>query len=307
MMKAGKASQRGIRLTTEDKVVNVYILLLMIFVFFITAYPFYYVLVLSFNEGTDALAGGIYLWPRVWSFENYTQFLTDAKWILAIGISVLRTVLGTGLGVLFTSLVAYGMSFTDLALRKFYYTVMIICMYVSGGLIPYYLTIRSLGLLNTFWVYVIPGMFSIYNMILATSFFQSIPHAMHESAYLDGANDFVIFFKIILPLSMPMLATLALYVAVGQWNNWMDTAYFCTGNKNLRTLAYLLRDVIMSNQTGAQTMSAINTDAAGRMKPTTTRSVQMAAMVISIVPIICVYPFLQKYFVNGIMLGAVKG
>lgn len=306
-MKTNGMNKNSIRLTTEDKIVNMLILALMIFVFIVTAYPFYYVLVLSLNEGVDALAGGIYLWPRVWSFENYTQFLTDEKWILAIGVSVLRTVLGTGIGVFFTCLVAYGMSFKDLALRKFYYTLMIICMYVSGGLIPYYLTIRSLGLLNTFWVYIIPGMFSIYNMILATSFFQSIPREMHESAYLDGANDFMIYFKIVLPLSLPLLATLALYVAVGQWNSWMDTAYYCTGNKNLRTLAYLLRDVIMSNQTGAQTMNAMNTDAAGRMKPTTTRSIQMAAMIISIVPIICVYPFLQKYFVNGIMLGAVKG
>lgn len=306
-MDVSKMKHRGIRLTMEDRVVNAVILVVMVIVFLATAYPFYYVLVMSFNEGMDALSGGIYLWPRVVTLENYGQFLTDEKWLIAIFISVARTLLGTGIGVFFTCLVAYGMSFRDLALRKVYYTFMIICMYFSGGLIPYYLTIRSLGLLNSFWVYILPGMFGIYNMILATSFFQSIPHEMHESAYLDGANDLVIYFRIILPLSMPLLATLALYVAVGQWNSWMDTAYFCTGDKNLRTLAYLLRDVIVSNQTGTQAMSSMDANAAGRIKPTTTQSIQMAAMIISVVPIICVYPFLQKYFVGGIMLGAVKG
>ena len=150
-------------------------------------------------------------------------------------------------------------------------------------------------------------MFSIYNMILAVSFFQSLPHQLYESAYLDGANDFLIYLRIVLPLSKPLLATLALFMAVGQWNSWMDTAFYCSGAKNLRTLAYLLRDVIASNDTGAQFMSSMNSAAAGKMKPTTARSVQMAAMVISILPIIMVYPFLQKYFVSGIMLGAVKG
>lgn len=299
--------KRGIALSTEDKVVNIFVMICMVFVFLVTAYPFYYVIVMSFNEGKDALAGGIYFWPRVWSLDNYTQFLTDEKWLISIGISIARTVLGAGTGVFFTCLVAYGLSFTDLALRKFYYVIMIVCMYFSGGLIPYYLTIRSLGLCNNFLVYIIPNMFSVYNMILAVSFFQSLPHELYESAHLDGANDFLIYLRIVLPLSKPLLATLVLFMAVSQWNSWMDTAFYCSGAKNLRTLAYLLRDVIVSNETGAQFMSSMNSTAAGKMKPTTARSVQMAAMVIAILPIITVYPFLQKYFVSGIMLGAVKG
>ena len=278
----------------------------MLFVLIVTAYPFYYTLVMSFNEGNDALRGGIYFWPRAFTLENYQKFITDQKWILGFLISVARTVVGTICSVLFTCLVAYAMSFRDLKLRKFYYIIMITCMYFSGGLIPYYLTLRSIGLLNSFWVYILPGIYSIYNMILAISFFESLPRALYESAYLDGANDFTIYIKIVLPLSKPLLATLALFVAVSQWNAWTDTAFFCVGEKNLRTLAYLLREVIVSNSTGAEQVATMSAEAAARMDTTTTRSIQMAAMVIAVFPIMCVYPFLQKYFISGIMLGAVK-
>ncbi|MCE5344445.1 MAG: carbohydrate ABC transporter permease [Eubacteriales bacterium] len=300
--------KNAIRHTPEDRIINTMIIILTTFVFIVTVYPFYYVLIMSFNNGNDAMRGGIYLWPRVFTMENYGQFLNDSKWISAIFVSFARTVLGTGLGVLFTCMVAYAMSFEDLKLRKFYYGIMIICMYFSGGLIPYYLTLRQIGLLNNFLVYIIPMMFSIYYMILAISFFQAIPRTLYESAYLDGANDAYIYVKIVLPLSLPLLATLALFMAVNQWNSWMDTAFYCTGQKNLRTLAYLLRDLIVSNETGVQRgWQAISDVAAGKMKAVTSKSIQMAAMMISILPIICVYPFLQKYFVSGIMLGAVKG
>ncbi len=301
-------SRNAIRLTAEDRVINTVVTILLTVVLIATIYPFYYVLIMSFNDGNDAMRGGIYLWPRVFTLDNYQQFLTDAKWIKAIFISLSRTVLGTATGVLFTCMVAYALSFEDLRLRKFYYGIMLTCMYFSGGLVPYYLTLREVGLLNNFLVYIIPLMFNIYFMILAISFFQAIPRTLYESAYLDGANDFVIYIKVVLPLSLPLIATLGLFIAVNQWNSWMDTAFYCTGQKNLRTLAYLLRDVIVSNETGVQRGGqAISDVAAGKMKAVTSRSIQMAAMMISVAPIICVYPFVQKYFVSGIMLGAVKG
>lgn len=302
------ANTKKIRWTVEDKVLNVTITVIMALIFLVTLYPFYYVLIMAFNDGNDALRGGIYLWPRVFTLDNFQKFLTDDKWIAAIFVTVARTLIGTTLNVLFTCMVAYAMSFKDLALRKVYYGVMLFCMYFSGGLIPYYLTLRQLGFLNTFYVYVIPTMFSIYYMILAISFFQSMPATLYESAYLDGANDWTIYLRITLPLSMPLLATLALFAAVHQWNAWMDNAFYNTGDKGLRTLAYLMRDVIVSNETGVQRgAQALNTVAQGKMKSVTSRSIQMAAMIISVAPIVCVYPFLQKYFVKGIMLGAVKG
>lgn len=307
MRKSLHASRKetAIYRTAEDRILEAIIAVVMVITLILTIYPFYYILVISFNDGSDAMRGGIYFFPRVFTLDNYSKFLNDTKWISAIGISVSRTLIGTIVTVFFTCLVAYAMSFRDLALRKTYYGLMLFCMYFSGGLIPFYLTLREYGLLNTFWVYVIPGMFSIYYMILAVSFFQSMPKPLIESAYLDGASDMTIYLRIILPLSKPLLAALALYAAVWQWNNWTDTAYYTIANPSLRTLSYLLRDVILANETGVRGVTS--SSESGVLLTVTSKSIQMAAMVVATLPIMCVYPFLQKYFIKGIMLGAVKG
>lgn len=294
-----------IRPTAEDRFVDTVTIVFTVLVFLITLYPFYYVIVLSFNDGVDALRGGIYLWPRKFTLNNYTQFLSDAKWISAIGVTVAKTLIGTTLTVLFTCLVAYGMSHEGLLFKKFYQFILLLCMYFSGGLIPYYLCLKTYGMLNTFWVYVIPTMFSSYYCILAVSFFREIPAELKESARLDGAGELTIFVKIILPLSKALLATLALFAAVGQWNSWTDTAFYAPGNKSLRTLAFLMRDVISRNQVDTSSRQAMMQ--AAQHATSTATSVQMAAMIIAVLPIVMVYPFLQKYFVKGIMLGAVKG
>ena len=192
-----------------------------------------------------------------------------------------------------------------LLFKKTYNVILLICMYFSGGLIPYYLTIMSYGLLDTFLVYVIPTMFSTYYCILAVSFFKEIPASICESARLDGAGELTIFFRFVLPLSKALIATLALFAAVSQWNSWTDTAFYTPGNKSLKTLAFLLREVIVQNQTAAVSRETMMH--AAQDLHTTSSSVQMAAMIIAVLPITCVYPFLQKYFVKGIMLGAVKG
>jgi putative aldouronate transport system permease protein len=261
--------------------------------------------VISLNDGVDSLRGGIYLWPRKLTLQNYAQFLSDSKWISAIWVTVAKTVVGSGLTVFFTCLVAYGLSQENLLFRRFYNIILLLCMYFYGGLIPYYLTLKAYGMLNTFWVYVIPTMFSTYYCILAISFFREIPAELKESARLDGANEVRIFLRIILPLSKPLLATLALFAAVSQWNAWSDTAFFAPGNKSLRTLGFLMRDIIVRNQVDTTSRQALMQ--ASRHSTVTATSVQMAAMIIAILPIVVVYPFLQKYFVKGIMLGAVKG
>lgn len=298
--------KRRIKSTLEDKIVDGIIYIFLTLILVITLYPFCYILILSFNDGVDAVRGGIYFWPREFTLDNYTQFLSDPKWVNAIFISVAKTTIGASLCVFFTCMVAYGLSFPNLMFKKFYNIILLFCMYFSGGLIPYYLTIRELGMLNSFWVYIITPMFSIYYCILAVSFFREIPFELYESATLDGASDFKIYLKIILPLSKPLLATIALFAAVGQWNAWTDTAFYAPAEKELRTLAYLMRDVIMRNQVDvSQGKAAIM--AAAKHNQVTSQSVQMAAMMIASLPIMLVYPFLQKYFVKGIMLGAVKG
>ncbi|MDG0808232.1 carbohydrate ABC transporter permease [Cohnella rhizosphaerae] len=265
-------------------------------------YPFYYVLILSFNKGTDSLLGGVYLWPRTFSLENYAQFLDDPKWYRAFVVTIVRTLTGAALGVLFTCLVAYGLSHRDLLFRKSYFTIIIFAMYFSGGLIPYYVVLRSVGLLNTFGVYVIPSMLSTFFLLIAISFFQEIPAELKESAHMDGASELVIFYRIILPVSMPLVATMSLFMGVSQWNSWLDSAYFVQSD-SLRTLAFRMMEVINKSNAPMDAIAIANSSSAG----VTSYSLQVAAMVISIAPIVCVYPFLQRFFIQGIMLGSVKG
>lgn len=290
------------RKTTEDRVLDTIIAFILLAVVLVTLYPFYYILLITFNEGTDTAAGGMYLWPRHFTLSNYSYFLQDPKWIEAFGISALRTVAGTLLGILFTSLVAYGLSKRDLIFRSGYFLIVVIAMNFSGGLIAFYIVLRSLGLINHFAVYIVPGMLNLFFLLIAISFFREIPEELGESARIDGASELRIFIRILLPVSMPLLATMSLFLGSGQWNAWLDSAYFVQ-NEGLRTLTYRMMQVI--NQTMAPSGDA-QTAAMSRTS-VTPFSVQATAMVVSIVPILGVYPFLQKHFVSGMMLGSVKG
>lgn len=209
------------------------------------------------------------------------------------------TVLCTG----FTSMFSYALSRNNLMFKKGYRFLVIFTMYFSGGLIPYYVLLRSLGLLNTFWVYVVPGMVNTFFVMTGINFFASIPESMIEAAKIDGAREIKVLTKIVLPVSKPFLATLALFAAVGQWNSWLDSAYYVR-DASLQTLSFKMMTTI--NQTLA---TAANADVAGQMSQANTATsftVQATAMAVSMIPIMCVYPFLQKYFVQGMMIGAVK-
>lgn len=279
-------------------------LLLLVLILFITFYPFYYVVVQSFNEGTTAMVSGSYWYPKNFTLENYENFFSDAKWVRALGVSVARTVIGTCIGLLFTCIVSYALSFRDLSMRKGYMTMLIISMYFSGGIIPYYVLLRSLGLLNTFYVYIIPGALSAFFVLVGISFFQGIPSELFDAARVDGASDLTIFLRIVLPVSKPFLATIALFLGVEHWNAWFDAAFYVQP-KELKTLSFLMMELINKSQISSALSAA---DVAARGSSTVTSfSIQSAAMVIAVVPIICVYPFLQKYFVKGIMIGSVKG
>jgi len=286
----------------KDLVMDGVVTVILFVIMLAMLYPFYYVLILSFNKGTDSLLGGIYLWPRNVTFENYATFLNDPQWYRAFLVTVARTVSGSVLGVLLTCLVAYGLSHRELLFSKAYFTMIIFAMYFSGGLIPYYVVLRSAGLLNSFGVYIIPSMLSTFFLLIAISFFREIPGELKESAHMDGANEFVTFYRIILPVSMPLIATMALFMGVGQWNSWLDSAYFVQSD-SLRTLAFRMMEVINKSNAPLDAVGAANSAASD----VTSYSLQLAAMVVSIAPIVCVYPFLQRFFIQGIMLGSVKG
>jgi len=291
------------RLTAEDIVIDTTVTICLIFIFIVTAYPFYYCLVLSFNHGLDSQRGGIYFFPRVLTLANYSSFFTDEKWLNAFLISISRTVLGTAATVLFTVVVAYGLSYPNLKFRKLYMTLIIFSMYFNGGLIPYYITLRSLGLLNNYLVYIIPSAFNLFFTLISISFFQALPYELRESAMLDGASDIKILLRIILPVSTPLLATMAIFVAVGQWNAWFDSAFFVK-QQELKTLGYRLVEVINQAQMPISQESAQRASAAARVTPL---SVRVAAMMVAVVPILCVYPFLQRFFISGLTIGSVKG
>ena len=285
-------------------VVNTFILCLLMF---ITLYPVLNTVAYSFNDGMDALKGGIGIWPRVFSTQAYNELLQDSAVYKAFWISLSKTVITTVLNLFFTSMLAYALSRREYVLRKFITTVMVLTMYVNAGLIPNYLLIsRTLGLSNSYWVYIIPTMFSCFNMIVIRTYINGLPEALVESARIDGAGDLRAFFQIILPLCLPVMATVALFVAVGSWNSWFDTYLYNGSKKELYTLQYLLRMKLATTQNSASAANATSDALANTSKvaPITVRS---AISVVSAMPILVVYPFLQKYFVTGMALGSVKG
>jgi len=307
-MRASKSVRKKtvkLRKTVEDRIVNFVTYVSVAIVFLVCAYPFYLAFVLSFNQGTDALLGGIYFWPRKPTLQNFEQFFTNPDWMDAFRVTVLRTVIGTVVTVFFTSLVSYGLSTRNLVFRKLYISLIIIALYVSGGVIPYFAVLRSLGLVNHFLVYIIPGAVNLFFVLVSISFFQGIPKELGESARIDGAGELRIFTHIILQVSKPLLATIAIFTAVGQWNSWYDTAFF-TQSHSLRTLAYMLISII-NQTTNMQNMSAASAAALSASLSVTSLSVQLAAMVVTVTPILVIYPFFQKYFVTGLTLGSVKG
>ncbi|MFV0400846.1 MAG: carbohydrate ABC transporter permease [Oscillospiraceae bacterium] len=291
------------RRTAGDKTFDIVNYFLLIVIAFITLYPFYYVIIQSFSEGLSAMTDKAYFWPKSFTLENYQAFFRDAKWMKGLFVSVARTVIGTVVGVMFTCIVAYALSFPTIAFRKVYMTILLIAMYFSGGIIPTYMLLKGLRLLDSFWVYIVPGALNIFFVMIAISFFQEIPRDIFESAQIDGASEATVFWKIALPVSKPILATIALFVGVNHWNAWFDAAFYIQ-NKDLKTMAFLMMEVINKNQVSGALAGA----AAGRASNTITSfALQSAAMVVAVVPIICVYPFLQRYFVKGMMIGSVKG
>ncbi|MFC5467679.1 carbohydrate ABC transporter permease [Cohnella suwonensis] len=271
-----------------------------------TLYPFLNVLALSFNDSTDSVRGGITIFPREFTFKNYEIIFSFSGLVTGFKISVLRTIVGTLLGLVSASMLAFTLARPDFQGRKFVSYTLAITMYVSAGIIPTYLLIKDLHMMGTFAVYVLPGLVSAFNVFVIRSFIDGIPFALQESAKIDGANDFTIFWRVILPMTTPALATIALFLAVGQWNAWFDTYLYNSSSDHLTTLQFELMKVLQSTTTG-NNGDYRNTNMTQVMATVSPESVKMAITIVVTVPILLVYPFLQRYFVQGMTLGAVKG
>lgn len=288
----------------SQKVFQVFNYIFLALLGFATLYPFWYVLVASFNTGRDFTKGGVYFWPRAFTLENYKLAFENQQIFDSLGISVARTALGLLFGLFFTALMAYAVSVKTLPGRTFFNFFFYFTTMFGGGMIPYYMLLRDLNLTKSFWLYVIPGIYSFFNFMLLRTNFSTIPSELRESAQIDGAGDVRTLFQIYLPLSMPILATLALFIGVGHWNDWFTGAYY-QSDMSLFPAATLLQKLL--GEAASTIKSGQETVAQGGLQSYTPQSLQMAFVMILTMPIVIVYPFLQKYYVKGVMVGSVKG
>lgn len=289
---------------------------LMILLMVITMYPFWFSIISSLNSGQDLLKGPVFLWPREFTLASWSAVFNDPGILRAAYITAMRTVIVTIVSILYTSMFAYAFSRPYLKRKGFYATIGFMSMYVSGGLIPSYMLMNWLGLYDTFWVYILPSLFGgFWNVIIFNANFKAIPDALFESAKMDGASEYRIFLQIVLPLSKPVFAALSVFTAVGVWNDYGATLYY-TQTTDLQTLQYVILRLIQSNRAVENLMSTsggINlavqslVNQTGGVGNVTARTVELAAMVIASLPMIILYPFAQRFFVKGVLLGSVKG
>lgn len=287
----------------ENRIVNIVTVCICLIVFIVTVYPVFYCLIYSFNEGADAVKGGIYLFPRKFTLENYKVVFQNKDIYPAFAMTILRSLIGTALTVFFSAMAAYALTKSELKGRKIYMLMGVVTLYFSAGVVQQYLLYRELKILDTFLVYILPNIYQFYYMILFMSFFRELPAALEESALIDGAGYFTVLFKVVMPLSTPVLATVALFAGVWHWNDWFHPAFFIQKESLMTLPAVLQRSMSLAEaQQTLQKMTGFST----QTSTTTMESVRYAMLIVSVVPVAIIYPFVQKFFLKGMMLGAVK-
>lgn len=293
-----------IKKSKSERVGDFFIYLICILFMIVCMYPFYYVIIYSISNPAEALKG-IFLLPRGFSLETYRQLLQANDIGNAYLVSIARTLSGTALTIACCSFFAYLVTNQKMYYRRIVYRFVIITMYINAGLIPWYMVMKAYHLQNNFLLYVIPGAVNAYYIVLIKTYMESLPKELEESAKIDGAGMFRIFGQIIFPLCKPIIATIGVFSVVGQWNQWTDN-YFLVTDAKLQTLQMVLYNYL--NQANRFTnMSGSSADASAMAAAITPTSIKMCITVLVVLPIMCVYPFLQRYFVKGIMMGAVKG
>ncbi|MFC7245239.1 carbohydrate ABC transporter permease [Catellatospora aurea] len=270
-------------------------------------YPLLNTLAISLNDGNDAVRGGIGIWPRVFSLQNYNVVFNMTTIYQAFVMSVLKTVVVVATNLLFTSMLAYALSRKEFIFRRSITLIFVLTMYFDAGLIPNYLLIRDLGMLNSFQAYWVPTIISAFNLIVLRTYMKSIPDEIIESARTDGAGEFRMWWQIVMPLCKPALAVVGLFVAVASWNSWLDTLLYNSGDQALSTLQYELQKLLASSMNAGMNSVAATGSAQSGGQVTTPIALRSTITVVAAVPILFVYPFLQKHFVSGLVIGSVKG
>jgi len=281
----------------------------MIVLVIVTLYPFWYAIIGSLDTGANYMQGNVFLWPGVFTLANYRTVLGDPALLQAIFITGTRTIIVTVVSLLYTAMFAYAFSRKYLRGKRWYAMIGLGSMYFSGGLIPFFILLSWLGLYNTYLVYILPSLFSFWNVIIFTANYRQIPESLVESAKLDGASEFRVFWQIIIPLSKPVLAALGVFTAVATWNDYTTTLYF-TQSSNLQTLQYYLLKLVQSSDavTALQAVSnpLVSATIHNNAGLTSADTIQLAAMVVAALPMILMYPFAQRYFTKGLLIGSIK-
>lgn len=293
-----------IRVSRQERVLQVVNYICMALAVFLCMYPFWYLIIYSLSDPAQA-ARGVWLLPKGFTLYAYQWIMENTNFGHAFLISVSRTLINTVLCLLGSSLFAYLVTQRDMIARKFIYRFVIITMYLGAGLVPYYITMKSYHLNNSYLLYIIPGILNAYYVILIKTFIEQIPASLEESARMDGAGFFKVYARIIMPLSKPIIATVAVYASVGAWNSWQDN-YLLAQSPKLQTVQLLLYNCINQAQVLADSMKQGLVQAPGAVA-LSAETIKMATTIVAVLPVMMVYPFLQKYFVKGVMMGAVKG
>ena len=287
----------------SSKMLDIVVHITMIFVLVTTLFPVLYVLAASFSSKIAVDAGQITVFPIGFNIDNYKLVFSDARIMRAFSNSVLYTAVGATSNLLVTGMMAYALSRKQLAFRKIYNWLIIIPLYFSGGLIPTFLLVFSLGLYGKMPALILPNLVGITNLIIMRTFFQNLPTELEESASLDGANDLKIFFRIILPLSKPVVFTIALYYLVGYWNSWFS-AFIYLPDQKMAPLQLVIRELIIMNMS---ILEALEAGTSSELVNININGIRYATLFVSMLPMLMVYPFIQKYFVQGVMIGSLKG
>ncbi|WP_246079069.1 carbohydrate ABC transporter permease [Paenibacillus piri] len=269
----------------------------------VTLYPIYYMAIISVSDGLLVSRGEVKLWPAGFNWEAYKTILEDPAIIRSYGNTLVYTLLGTAINVGMTALCAYPLSRSKLYGKSVFTFLIVLTMFFHGGMIPNYLVVNQLGLLDSMWAILLPPAVNVWYMIMMRTFFSGIPNELHESAYIDGANDIHIFLRIVLPLSMPVLATMTMFYAVWHWNSFFPAMIYLNDQK-LFPVQIMMRKIVVSGQMGNQSMASSGSEVGVLVSA---ENIKYAVIIITIIPIVAIYPFIQKYFVKGVMVGSLKG
>ncbi|MBE5967353.1 MAG: carbohydrate ABC transporter permease [Lachnospiraceae bacterium] len=289
--------------TIGDRISSGFIGIILTIIVIITIYPFWHVLMYSLSDSKASMGGGIFLYPRDFSILSYQLLFQTEQIFVAFGNTLFKTIFGTALSVILTALTAYPLSLPRFKGRGFFSMMIFFTMLFSGGMIPTYLLVKELGLIDNYLVYILPGAMSAYDMFILRNFFQSLPPSLEESAFLDGANAFQIFYKIILPLSKPALAAVTMFYGIGNWNSYMDGVLY-VNKSDMQLLQVYLRQLITAAGGKGALGDLSNLGSAAAL---TEDTMKMTVIAVSVIPVLIVYPFLQKYYTKGVLVGSVKG